>query len=286
MRKNKSKTNRDAFVDSFKISIGQTEDRYFVMRGRDHTLSVDNKEMIVIADPHLESVSDDVEGMVQFVRTLTPTHHVLIFLGDLFHVWTESKRYRTSRQQRLLDELNTFRERGGAVFLTVGNRDLFFADRSSSSLENGLPFDAISRNCLSFSSSSDIIMAHHGDTVNRNDNAYLLWRRIVRSSWLKFAFRLIPAEKGKKLIYASEKKIKKTNKKFRIYFPEADWSRFVKEYHRLYAPTLLLIGHFHPDRPIISRYGSTTGIVVPSWHMTQTYLVINSQLRYQMKHFF
>lgn len=255
------------------------------MCGRHHTLSVDNKELIVIADPHLESVADDVEGMIRFVRTLKPTDHVLIFLGDLFHVWTESKRYRTSRQQQLLDELNTFRERGGAVFLTVGNRDLFFADRSSSSLENGLPFDAVSRNCLSFKSGGDIIMAHHGDTVNRNDNAYLLWRRIVRSSWLKFAFRLIPAEKGKKLIYASEKKIRKTNKKFRIYFPEEDWSRFVKEYHRQYAPALLLVGHFHPDRPIISKHGSTTGIVVPSWHMTQAYLVIDSRLRYQMKRF-
>lgn len=241
--------------------------------------------MIVIADSHLESVADDVEGMIQFVRTLKPTEHVLIFLGDLFHVWTESQRYRTPRQKQLLDELNTFRERGGLVFLTVGNRDLFFADRSFPSLENGLPFDAISRNCLSFNSGNDIIMAHHGDTVNRHDNAYLLWRRIVRSSLLKFVFRLIPAAKGKKLIYASEKKMKKTNKKFRIYFPEEDWSQFVKEYHQQYAPRLLLVGHFHPEKPIIAKHGATTGIVVPSWQMTQAYLVIDSQLRYQMKRF-
>jgi UDP-2,3-diacylglucosamine pyrophosphatase LpxH len=255
------------------------------MGGRHHTLSVDNKEMIVIADPHLESVADDVEGMIQFVGTLQPADHVLIFLGDLFHVWTESKRYRTSRQQQLLDELNTFRKQGGAVFLTVGNRDLFFTDRSFPSIENGLPFDAISRNFLSFDSGGDVIMAHHGDTVNRNDTAYLLWRRIVRSALLKSVFRLVPAEKGKKLIHASEKKIKKTNKKYRIYFPEQNWSRFVKEYHRQYAPTLLLVGHFHPERPIITQHASTTGIVVPSWHMTQAYLVIDSRLRYQMKRY-
>lgn len=254
------------------------------MFGRHHTLSVDNKEMIVIADPHLESVAGDVEGMIQFVRTLKPAEQVLIFLGDLFHVWTESKRYRTSRQQQLLDEFNTFRQRGGSIFLAVGNRDLFFANRSFSSLENGLPFDAISRNCLNFTSGADVIIAHHGDTVNRNDTAYLLWRRIVRSSLLKFVFKLIPAEKGKKLIYASEKKIKKTNKKFRVYFPEDDWSRFVKECHRQYAPTLLLVGHFHPERPIILKHASTTGIVVPSWHRTHAYFVIDPQLRYQMKH--
>lgn len=240
--------------------------------------------MIVIADPHLESVADDVEGMIQFIRTLKPTEHVLIFLGDLFHVWTEFERYRTPRQKQLLDELNIFRERGGSVFLTVGNRDLFFADRSSASLENGLPFDAVSRNCLCFNSGRDIIMAHHGDTVNRHDHAYLLWRKIVRSSLLKSVFNLIPADKGKKLIYASEKKIKKTNKKFRICFPEEDWSLFVKAYHQKYAPRLLLVGHFHPERPIIAKHGSTTGIVVPLWHMTQAYCVIDSGLRYHMQH--
>jgi UDP-2,3-diacylglucosamine pyrophosphatase LpxH len=241
--------------------------------------------MIVIADPHLESTADDVEGMIQFVRTLKPDEHGLLFLGDLFHIWTESKRYRTSRQQQLLDELQTFRQRGGSVFFTVGNRDLFFSDRRFSSLENGLPFDAVSRNCLSFNSGGGVVLAHHGDTVNRNDTAYLLWRRIVRSSLLKFIFRLIPAEKGKKLIYASEKKIKKTNKKFRIHFPEEDWSRFVIKHHRQDAPTLLLVGHFHPERPIVTKQGSTTGIVVPSWHMTQAYLVIDPQLRYQMRRF-
>jgi UDP-2,3-diacylglucosamine pyrophosphatase LpxH len=250
-----------------------------------HRLSLNSKEIIVIADPHLESMPHDVEEMIQFVRTLSPAEHVLIFLGDVFHVWTESKRYRTSRQQRLLDVLNAFRKQGGSVFFTVGNRDLFFADRWVPSLANGLPFDAISRNGLSFESGKGVILAHHGDTVNRNDTAYLLWRRIVRSALLKFVFRLIPTEKGKKLIYASEKKIKKTNKKFRIYFPENEWSRFVEKHQRQDAPTLVLVGHFHPQKPIITKHGCTTGIVVPSWHMTQAYLVIDPQLRYRMRRF-
>jgi UDP-2,3-diacylglucosamine pyrophosphatase LpxH len=169
--------------------------------------------------------------------------------------------------------------------LTAGNRDLFFEDQLLSPRENRLPFNAIGRDYLSFHSGSDIIMAHHGDTVNRQDNAYLVWRRIIRSSLLRFIFKLIPAEKGKKLIHASEKKIKETNKKFRIYFPKEDWSWFVKEHHRQYAPRLLLVGHFHTERPVITKHGSTTGIVVPSWHMTQAYLVIDSELRYQMKRY-
>jgi UDP-2,3-diacylglucosamine pyrophosphatase LpxH len=241
--------------------------------------------MIVIADPHLESAPDDVEGLIQFVRTLRPAEQVLLFLGDVFHVWTESKRYRTPRQQRLLDQLNSFRKDGGSVFFTVGNRDLFFADRWTPSLEKGLPFDAISRDGLNLDCGKGVILAHHGDTVNRNDTAYLLWRRVVRSSMFKFVFRLIPAEKGKKLIYASEKKIKHTNQKFRVYFPEEQWSRFVKTYQRQDAPTLLLVGHFHPEKPIITQHGSTTGIVVPSWHMTHRYLVIDPELRYQMRRF-
>ena len=96
----------------------QIEGCRFDMSGKDHIISVENKKIAVIADPHLESVANDVEYMIQFVRSLKTPEYVLVFLGDLFHVWTENNKYRTSRQKQLLDELNTFRERGGSVFLT------------------------------------------------------------------------------------------------------------------------------------------------------------------------
>lgn len=254
--------------------------------GRQHqTIPVGNREIVAIADPHLESVPDDVERMIQFVGTLKPAEHVLLFLGDLFHVWTASGRYHTARQKQLLDELSAFRSQGGLVFLTAGNRDLFFEDKTFLAPETGLPFDAIGRNFLRFHSGDDVIVAHHGDTVNLSDSAYLRWRKIVRSAWVKSIFNIFTAKRGKQLLYASEKRIKKTNSRFKIYFPEENWRKFVEEHHECCSPRLLLVGHFHPQSPVIAKQGSTTGIVVPSWHMTQAYLTIDAQLRFQMRRF-
>lgn len=266
-------------------SAHQTEDDTLGMGGQHKTIPVNDRVIIAIADPHLESVPDDVECMIRFVKGLNPADHVILFLGDLFHVWTESDKYHTPRQQRLLDELGNFRQKGGVVCLTVGNRDLFFSDKIYASPETGLPFDAVSLNYLSLRSRNDIILAHHGDTVNREDSGYRLLRRIVRSGLIKAIFNLVTAKLGKRLLYASEKNIKKTNQRFRVSFPERDWLQFVDEHRRRHAPSLLLVGHFHSRNPIITKQGSTTGIVVPPWHITKEHLVIDTQLRYHVNRF-
>jgi UDP-2,3-diacylglucosamine pyrophosphatase LpxH len=265
--------------------IDYGKDNQFEMGRQNFSIPLDNRGLVVVADSHLESVPFDVECMIEFVKALHPDEHVLLYLGDLFHIWTESSRYHTTRQQQLLNELIAFRRKGGTVLLTVGNRDLFFEDQPFSSAEVDQPFDAISRGSLSLCAGKDLILAHHGDTVSRSDSAYLFWRKFIRSSLIKFIFNLIPAEQGKKLLFASEKRIKKTNQKFRICFPEKDWRKYIETYQERCAPHLLLVGHFHPKEPIVNTQGSTTGIVVPSWHMTQTYIAIDAQLRFQVQQF-
>ncbi len=273
----------DAYVsDSL---VHQTEELILDMGGQHKTIPVNDRVIVAIADPHLESVPDDVECMIQFVKSLNPVDHVLLFLGDVFHVWTESNRYHTTRQNQLLDVLGNFRKEGGMACLTVGNRDLFFRNKAFTSSETRLPFDAVSLNCLRLRSGNDVILAHHGDTVNRHDSGYRSWRKIVRSGLTKAIFNLATAKLGKRLLYASERKIKKTNQRFRISFPEQDWLQFLNEYHERYAPSLLLVGHFHPENPIITKHGSTTGIVVPPWHITREYLIIDTQLHYQVNRF-
>ena len=184
-----------------------------------------------------------------------------------------------------MQALCDYRVQGGAVYLTVGNRDIFFKERESASKDNGLPFDAVSRNFLHFNLGHRRLTAHHGDTVNKDDKAYLKWRRIIRSGLTQAFFRLIPVEKAKKMMSASEEKIKKTNQRFRIYFPEENWSAFIKTCQRHYAPDLLVVGHFHPEQPIVTQKESTTGIVVPSWHISQTYLLVDAHLAYRIVRF-
>lgn len=250
-----------------------------------HKVSVKDRTIIAVADPHLESIPDDVAYMVRFVNSLDPAAHVLVFLGDLFHTWTASPSYHSGPQQELMDSLGRFRSQGGAVYLTVGNRDLFFKDAVAGSDANGLPFDVISRESIRLDTANGLVLALHGDTVNRDDSAYLRWRRFVRSAAVEKLFRFIPVETGKKIISALEKKIKTTNQRFRIDFPHDNWSRFVSDHSRDGKPNLLLVGHFHPEQPIITQDGDTTAIVVPSWHPARAYLEIDTRLGFQVKRF-
>ncbi|WP_419664011.1 LpxH: predicted UDP-2,3-diacylglucosamine diphosphatase [Desulfosarcina variabilis str. Montpellier] len=246
---------------------------------------MNNKKIVVVADPHLESTQNDVQCMVAFLKTLIPSEHILVFLGDLFHVWVESPQYHTEQVQYLMNELSAFRRQGGRIHLIVGNRDLFFNNISSFSEASHLPFDSINLDFLRLYFASGMIMAHHGDTVNRKDKRYLRWRKVVRSRLVKYVFNKLPAQKVKTILWDLERKMKQTNIKFKQFFPEDEWTSFVKQVHYAHSPTILLVGHFHPPRPIVTKYASTTGIVVPAWHKAQSYLILDSQLKYQFRSF-
>ena len=246
---------------------------------------MNHKKIVVVADPHLESAANDVQCMVAFLKTLQPTVHTLVFLGDLFHVWVESPRYHTRQVQYLMNELSAFRQQGGIIHLIVGNRDLFFRNISSSSAAGHLPFDSVSLDFLTLNFADKRIMAHHGDTVNRNDSRYLLWRKIVRSPLVSYIFNKLPAKKVKPILWDLERKIKQTNSKFRRCFPDQEWASFVKQVYDAHSPAILMVGHFHPARPIVTKYKSTTGIVVPAWHGARNYLILDLKLNYQIRRF-
>jgi UDP-2,3-diacylglucosamine pyrophosphatase LpxH len=251
--------------------------------GTTQFISTENKTTIIIADPHLESLANDVPCMTAFIRTLNPKDSILLFLGDLFHVWVGSPRYHTQAVKTLLDELSAFRSQGGTVCLTVGNRDLFFQETVSSADDRDSPFDAISLEFLMLRFETGLVMAHHGDLVNGRNKQYLLWRKFVRSSLTRRLFNLIPDEKWKGILWSLEKRIKATNKGFRNNFPVEEWTRYVTYVHQMHAPKLLVVGHFHPHRPIITQYRSTTAIVVPPWQAHQKYAILDPQLNFQFR---
>ncbi len=240
-------------------------------------------KIVIVADPHLESTDNDVACMVAFLRTLQPSEHILLFLGDLFRVWVEPSRYHTEKVKCLMDALAAFRRQGGVIHLVVGNRDLFFKNRAASAEANHLPFNTVSLDFLTLSFAKELIVAHHGDTVNRKDRFYLRWRKIIRNPLVSYLFNKLPARYVKTILWNVESRMNQTNIKFKQFFPAAEWARFVKQVHDTFAPTILLVGHFHPRRPIVTRHHSTTGIVVPAWQKTQSYLIIDSKLNYHFR---
>ena len=246
---------------------------------------MENKSIVVIADSHLGSDEKDLKVIIEFIQSLNPLKHKILLLGDLFYIWVEFPKYHTSNEKQLFSELSLFRRNGGSVFLTSGNRDFIFSDYYSNSYGDVLPFDMIKKGNLKFNFEDDLIFAQHGDIVNKSDKIYLIWRRIVKSYFVKYILKIIPSFFGIKVIRFLEKKMNAANSKKQKFFPEEHWTKFVKDVHNQCRPKILLIGHFHPETPIVYNYNSTTGIVVPAWCSNYNYLVIDNNFKCSLRRF-
>lgn len=241
---------------------------------------MEEKNLIVIADSHLGSQENDVEMLIQFIKSLNVHENELIFLGDLFHIWAAPKKYHSKKVTHFLNFLEAFHKKGGKTHLIAGNRDIFFPDKSAEDKNFQLPFTSISKNFLEMEFNGKNFLFHHGDTVNTNDKQYLKWRKVVRSLWFRIIIGLVPSKKVKTIMKNAELAFKKTNKKFRVDFPESEWEIFLEESAQMYEPDYLLIGHFHPESPLIRVYKNTTGVVVPDWMKNRSYLKIDHTFKF------
>lgn len=247
-----------------------------------------NKQLIVIADSHLGIHQNDIYQMIEFLKSLNPKIEDLLFLGDIFHVWSGEKRYHTNDVTMFLNVLWEYRKQGGKVYLTVGNRDLFFSETKMFNPKLNLPFDQIANNFgkISIGNNKNLILTNHGDTINKKDKQYLRWRKVVKSKLFRLSLQIFPNECIKKLMFYLENKLKNTNQAFRLSFPNEEWKEFLIQTEKKFSTfSLLLIGHFHPEKPIIHKVNHLTGIVVPDWLNDQSYLRIDHKLNWKHDNF-
>jgi UDP-2,3-diacylglucosamine hydrolase len=244
-----------------------------------------DKTIYIIADSHLGTTEGDIDLMIRFIRSLEAPRSVLLFLGDLFHVWVGLTRYHTPEIKRLFKELDSYRSKGGIARLVAGNRDTLLPDVPEGGNNKGLPFDSISREYLLFKQGGKVVAAFHGDTVNQKDTRYLKWRRFIRHPLLESFFKLLPSAIVNRLTLKLERELKQTNRSFRRHFPETEWRMFSKRCEKELSPDLLVIGHFHPPTPIITKSGSMTGIVVPDWQEHQLYMRVAPDFSYRFQNF-
>lgn len=239
-------------------------------------------DIIVIADPHLGARPGDTERMIRFIRALDPNQFELLFLGDLFHIWAGPERFHTELVRSLMDEIRNFREKGGRSYLVAGNRDVFFDEIPEDTPNNPLPFSSIALESLEIELSQGTLLAVHGDTINRQDEKYLRWRRMVRSRWFRMVFSLMPSFLVKRIMFSLEEKLQQTNLAFKRDFPESEWMHFLQSVPSKSNQMLVVAGHFHPLNPIITETDDARlGIVVPDWGEQGRYLKISRDLRYE-----
>ncbi len=256
----------------------------------DYSLTSDcgmkNRNIIVVADPHLGTKPGDIQHFIDFLTTLHPVQARLLFLGDLFHIWAAPVKYHTDKVQSLMKALFGFREKGGEIYLVTGNRDVLFPGKPVGSDEINLPFDLIAPDFLELTTGGGKLVAYHGDTVNSKDKRYLRWRKLIRNPLFQWIFlHLIPARRVKKIMFTLERKLQQTNQAFRKAFPEDEWLNFLESAEQRHHPRLVLAGHFHPQDLIVQKNERLTGLVIPDWGPEKHYLVIKDDLSYQLARF-
>jgi len=169
-------------------------------------------------------------------------------MGDLFRVWVGFPRFETAEVLALVEALRELRAAGISVDYVEGNRDFY--------LDGSVYQDAFDRVGLetSFEAGGRRYLCVHGDGLNDRDWKYRFWRRLSKSTPVRFAVRHIPRALAHGLVHSTERRLSRTNFKHRRALPETAIRSFAERRLAEGYDTLLL-GHFHEPRVWTVRGG-------------------------------
>lgn len=231
-------------------------------------------DLIFAADSHINADDAHAESFVRFLGTVGPTASTLILVGDIFDLWVARPGMETSYHRKLVDAVAELRRAGVVVKYVEGNRDYYIRERHSIR-----SFDEVAEVALAVQHGGRRFHVEHGDQVNRRDRQYLLWRALSRSVLGRGAFGAIPIAHRRRIVERVEVKMRRTNRKFRIAFPEDQAEAFARRAFRGGADTIVL-GHFHQAR-LLELEGTESGrpgqlYVLPGWREDRRYLRFNA----------
>lgn len=225
--------------------------------------SIPPPEVLVVADVHLNrddpGATDDFLGFLQRQAMGCGT---IIFLGDLFDLWLGPPALQEPHHLRLVRALEELTRRGLYLAYAEGNRDLFVARHFG-----GHPFHLATGGAIVLNRGGRRFVLVHGDRLNRIDYNYRIWNKLVRSLPVRLLLRLLSPRLTLRAAAGLERKLRKTNRRFRTYFPHAQCERYAREQFRRGADVVLM-GHFH--RRLYFRYSADSGdggevYVLPDW---------------------
>ncbi len=141
-----------------------------------------------VSDLHLHpSRPELLDHFQSFLRDARQCTNRLMILGDMFDYWIGPPDYHDPEYGTVLDMLEHAAEDGLQVEFIGGNRD-FLAERDLGEI-SGIQTHGIQR---SFSIRNQNWLVLHGDSLNRTDTVYHLYRRIRRNRMLQDAVRSLP----------------------------------------------------------------------------------------------
>ncbi len=227
------------------------------------------RNLVFVADAHIENRAKDVFAFRDFLRDMLPCTHTLVILGDLFNLWIAKKRLEQDYHSEIINQLRVMRMSGVRLIYLEGNRDFHIRH-----CYLGDPFDEVSDNDFKEEFDGRCFYLHHGDMVNRDDKMYLLWRRFAKSRAIWKLFNIFPLSVEVMIARNLERALRGSNVKHKSYFP-SDRCREFAECIFQKGFDIAVIGHLHREEALeFSVNGRKKYFYsLPAWKEEKRYLL-------------
>ncbi|MBS0358406.1 MAG: UDP-2,3-diacylglucosamine diphosphatase [Proteobacteria bacterium] len=227
---------------------------------------------LIISDLHLSPAHPElVKLFLSFMETQAVNAERLYILGDLFEHWIGDDDENTTINI-VIDALRRLTLSGIPVYFMHGNRDFligknFLKKTGCELLSDPTVIDLYGKKTL----------LTHGDAFCINDTAYLIFRKIIRNTFIKSIYLALPLWLRRiiaKIIRAtSPRNIEKkpNNQSERYDIPQSEMNRLATNY------SVDQIIHGHTHRPSIHHFlldgHWVNHIVLSDWHKEGNVLI-------------
>jgi UDP-2,3-diacylglucosamine hydrolase len=240
------------------------------------------RDLVAVADTHLTRQDPEVPSFVRFLLERGAQAGAVAHLGDLFNIWLGRPRFQMEHMAPVLDAFRELRRRGVATILTEGNRDLHVRRH-----HQGDVFDVVAEEEVDVFAGGRRVRLAHGDLVNVEDRQYRAWRRFSKSAPVRGGIGLIPSGTGIRMAERLEARLRGTNVRHKMRFPEAP-ARLYAQQAASAGCELLLVGHFHEERVVAGGSSGAGGdrgiemIALPDWRSSHSYIHVASDGRWSL----
>jgi UDP-2,3-diacylglucosamine hydrolase len=200
-----------------------------------------------ISDVHLGADTRDYPSierekmLVDFLDSIKQESSAIYLMGDIFDFWFEYKRAVPKGFSRFLGKIAEITDSGIPVYFFCGNHDMW----TFGYLEREIGVNIV-RNTLVTEISGKKFFLAHGDGLGSYDKSYNILKRIFRSRFFQFLFRLIHPDCGIWLARTWSGGSRKRHKYPKKINPEDEWLvKYAKSVMKNDKPDFFIFGHRH-----------------------------------------
>lgn len=226
--------------------------------------------LLVLSDLHLGPKTEDRSTLfVNFLQKARESQDEVLLLGDIFDLWFGGESLTFSFQRPILEKMKELAGKGLNIEYVEGNRD-FFLSRYSGSIFRSVHSNSYERKWGEYR-----LYAAHGDCINLDDRPYRAFRFLTKNSVARSVIQHLPSRLLLKQADRLEQKMRETNLRYKLHYPETHCRRFILEAAQRNA-NLIVVGHFHEEKSWEMSVGNQTVLFfnLPGWESGFRYLVI------------